>query len=43
MKDTEKKEMYKKKIIDIVKDIENDKYIEFIYNLLISFKKKWGV
>lgn len=43
MKDTEKKEIYKKKIIDIVKDIENYKYIEFIYNLLISFKKKWGV
>lgn len=43
MKDTEKKEIYKKKIIDIVKDTENDKYIEFIYNLLISFKKKWGV
>ena len=37
------KEEYKEKIIEMVKKIENEIYIKFIYDLLISFKKKWGI
>ena len=41
--DMENKEDYKKKIIDMVNKIENVRYLKFIYGLLISFKKKWGI
>ena len=34
---------YKEKIIEMVKEIENVRYLKFIYGLLISFKKKWGI
>ena len=37
------KEEYREKIIEMVKKIENEIYIKFIYDLLISFKKKWGI
>ena len=39
----DKKEEYRGKIIEMIKDIENEIYIKFIYDLLISFKKKWGI
>ena len=32
-----------KLIIEMISKIENQKYLEFIYNLLNSFKKKWGI
>lgn len=34
---------YKEKIIEMVEKIENARYLKFIYDLLISFKKKWGI
>ena len=37
------KEDYKEKIIEMVNKIENVRYLKFIYGLLISFKKKWGI
>ena len=37
------KEEYREKIIEMVKEIENARYLKFIYDLLISFKKKWGI
>lgn len=37
------KEFYKEQIINVVKEIENSKYLEFIYDMLLSFKKKWGI
>ena len=37
------KEEYREKIIDIVNRIENARYLKFIYDLIISFKKKWGI
>lgn len=37
------KEFYKEQIIEMVQKISNARYLEFIYNLLISFKKKWGI
>ena len=39
----DEKEEYKVKIIEIVNRIENARYLKFIYDLLISFKKKWGI
>ena len=40
--DGEKQE-YREKIIEMVDRIENARYLKFIYDLLISFKKKWGI
>ena len=37
------KEEYREKIIEMVKEIENVRYLKFIYDLFISFKKKWGI
>ena len=37
------KEEYREKIIEMVSKIENVIYLKFIYDLLISFKKKWGI
>ena len=40
--DGEKQE-YREKIIEMVNRIENARYLKFIYDFLISFKKKWGI
>ena len=37
------KEEYREKIIEMVEKIENVMYLKFIYDLLISFKNKWGI
>lgn len=35
---------YKKKsIIEMVEGIENVKFIDFLYVMIVSFKKKWGI
>ena len=39
----EEKEEYREKIVETVNKIENEIYLKFIYDLLISFKKKWGI
>ena len=39
----EEKEEYREKIIEMVKEIENVRYLKFIYDLFISFKNKWGI
>lgn len=36
-------EDYKKKIIELVNAIDNKEFIQFIYKLIISLKKKWDV
>lgn len=33
---------YKKKIIEMVQNIESEKFIKFLYNMIISFKEQWG-
>lgn len=33
----------REKIVEIINDTENQRYLEFIYKLLLSFKRKWGV
>lgn len=39
----EEKEFYRKQIIEMVEKIENQKYLAFIYDMMMSFKKKWGI
>lgn len=34
---------YKEKIIEMIEKNNNEKYLKFIYNMLFSFKKKWGI
>ncbi len=34
---------YKKMIIEVIQEIRNEEFLKFIYDLLISFKKKWGI
>ncbi len=36
-------EFYREKITEMTNCIENLDYLEFIYNMMISFKKKWGI
>ena len=37
------KEKIKKKIIDMICESENSNYLEFIYNMMMAFKEKWGI
>lgn len=39
----DEKEEYREKIIEMIKKIENVRYLKFIYDLIISFKKKWEI
>lgn len=34
---------YKKLIIEIVEKMDDQVFLRFTYNLLNSFKKKWGI
>lgn len=34
---------YKEKILELLDMIDNEKILHFIYELLISFQKKWGI
>lgn len=38
-----RKEFCKDKIIETVEKIENPEFLEFLYQMLQSFKKKWGI
>lgn len=33
---------YKKEIIEMVEKLESEKFLKFLYNVIISFKKEWG-
>lgn len=33
---------YKDEIILLVNGIENDKFLSFLYRMILSFKKEWG-
>ncbi len=35
--------VYQCQIIQMVGEIGDENYLKFIHNLLISFKKKWGI
>ena len=34
---------YREKIIRRINDIECPDYLEFIYNMMMAFKEKWGI
>ena len=34
---------YRKEIIELISTIDNKEFIEFLYKLINSLKKKWGV
>lgn len=34
---------YKKAIIEIIEKIDEKKVLEFIYDILNSFKERWGI
>lgn len=33
---------YKAKVIEIIQKIESEKFMKFLYNMIISFKEQWG-
>lgn len=33
---------YKAEILKMLEKIENERFFEFLYNLINSFKKEWG-
>lgn len=33
---------YKKEIIDMIQEIHSEKFMKFLYNMIISFKNQWG-
>lgn len=34
---------YKKKIIELIEKINEESILEFIYDILSSFKERWGI
>lgn len=34
---------YQKLITEMVEKIENPEFLEFLYQMLLSFKEKWGI
>ncbi len=43
MENFEEKEQYRNKIIELVKKINNQEFLKFLYEMLLSFKKKWDI
>lgn len=37
-----KKEDYKAQIVELIKNIDNEKFLFFICNMIESFIRKWG-
>lgn len=33
---------YKRKIMELLGNIESEAFLKFLYNIIISFKKEWG-
>lgn len=33
---------YKETLIETIENIESEKFLQFLYNLIESFKKTWG-
>lgn len=42
-KNLREKNYYKDRIIELVEKIENPEFLEFLYQMLLSFKEKWGI
>ncbi len=41
--DLKEKKYYKEEMIKLVEKIENLEFLEFLYQMLQSFKEKWGI
>lgn len=37
------KDQYREKIVKMIDEVEDMDYLEFIYNMMMSFRKKWGI
>ena len=33
---------YKKEIENFLNEIQNEKFLKFLYNVIVSFKRQWG-
>lgn len=33
---------YKKEIGNLLNETQNEKFLKFLYNVIVSFKRKWG-
>lgn len=33
---------YKKEIIEMIQKIDSEKFMKFLYNMIVSFKSQWG-
>lgn len=33
---------YKKEIANFLNEIQSEKFLKFLYNVIVSFKRKWG-
>ena len=33
---------YKEKVIEMIQKIESEKFMKFLYNMIVSFKEQWG-
>lgn len=33
---------YKKKVIETIQKIDSEKFMKFLYNMIVSFKEQWG-
>lgn len=34
---------YKRKIVEMVTGCDNERFLKFLYDTILSFKKKWGI
>ena len=32
---------YKEKVIEMIQKIESEKFMKFLYNMIVSFKEQW--
>ena len=39
----EAKAFYKEKITEMGVKCDNERFLKFLYNTILSFKKKWGI
>lgn len=42
-KEPERKMGYRKMVIEIIENIESEEVLKFVYCMLSSFQKKWGI
>lgn len=42
MGEKERMEQYRKEILEMVEKIQSEKFLKFLRNLIVSFKKEWG-